>query len=88
MSRLTIYRTRFAALAIGGAAIVSLGALSVSMGDNVSGFAMLAGSGDAPTNTTYTRPSVGAVSMGATATETTPGSMPATTKAVPPPVHS
>lgn len=84
MSRQATYRAKLAALAIGGIATVSLGALSVSMGDNPSGFVVLAGSGNAPANTTYTRPSVGAASMGATATETTPGSMPATTKAVPP----
>lgn len=88
MSRLTTYRTKLAALVVGGAAILSLGTLSVFTGGNPSESVILAGSGNAPANTTYTRPSVGAVSMGATATETTPGSMPATTKAVPPPVHS
>jgi len=45
---------------------------------------MLAGSGDAPTNTVYTQPSVSAATMGATATFTTPSSVPPVTEAVPP----
>jgi hypothetical protein len=45
---------------------------------------MLAGSGDAPTNTVYIQPSVSAMTMGATATFTTPASVEPTTEAVPP----
>jgi len=45
---------------------------------------MLAGSGDAPTNTVYIQPTVSAITMGATATLSTPASVPATTEAVPP----
>jgi hypothetical protein len=43
----------------------------------------LAGSGDAPANTTYVQPSVIAATMGATATWTTPEPTLATDKAVP-----
>lgn len=45
---------------------------------------MLAGSGDAPTNTVYFQPSVSAMTMGATATFTTPATVEPTTEAVPP----
>lgn len=44
----------------------------------------LAGSGDAPTNTVYIQPSVSAMTMGATATFTTPATVEPTTEAVPP----
>ena len=37
-----------------------------------------------PTNTVYTQPSVSAATMGATATFTTPSSVPPVTEAVPP----
>jgi hypothetical protein len=87
MSRPATSRMKLAALAVGGAAVLSLCVLSVSMAQGHSGFVNLAGSGAAPANTTYSRPSVGAASMGATATTTTPGFMPATTKAVPPLKH-
>lgn len=57
----------------GAAAFVTLGALSLGFGqgDTATG-TNLAGSGDAPANTTYTQPSDGAMTMGATATFTTP----------------
>ena len=87
MSRPATSRMKLAAQAVGGAAVLSLGALSVSMGEGHSGFVNLAGCGAAPANTTYSRPSVGAASMGATAMTTTPESMPAITKAVPPLTH-
>jgi hypothetical protein len=45
---------------------------------------MLAGSGDAPTNTVYVQPSQSAMTMGATATFTTPATVEPTTVAVPP----
>jgi len=44
----------------------------------------LAGSGDAPTNTVYVQPSATAMTMGATATFTTPATVEPTTEAVPP----
>jgi hypothetical protein len=44
----------------------------------------LAGSGDAPTNTVYIQPGVPAMTMGATATFTTPTSVEPITEAVPP----
>lgn len=43
----------------------------------------LAGSGDAPTNTTYTQPGVTGMNVGATATMTTPAPTLATSMAVP-----
>jgi hypothetical protein len=57
----------------GAAAFVTLGALSLGFGhqDGTSGI-KLADSGDAPTNTTYAQPTQGAMTMGATATFTTP----------------
>jgi hypothetical protein len=64
------------------AAVFGAGALIVTLDDG--GHAsMLAGSGDAPTNTVYVQPAVSAMNMGATATLTTPSSVPATTEAVP-----
>jgi hypothetical protein len=66
------------ALAVGGALTVAFddgGARQTST---------LAGSGDAPTNTVFVQPTVTAMTMGATATFTTPASVPATTEAVPP----
>lgn len=42
-----------------------------------------AGSGDAPTNTTYVQPAVPAMNQGATATFSPPGTEPATTIASP-----
>ena len=60
--------------------MVVAGALTVAFDGDGSGHAnVLAGSGDAPTNTVYTQPAAPAMTMGATAT-----SMPATTVAVPP----
>jgi hypothetical protein len=67
------------------AAVVGAGVMTVVLDDGGSGHATtLAGSGDAPTNTVYIQPSVSAMTMGATATFTTPASVPATTEAVPP----
>ncbi len=45
---------------------------------------VLAGSGDAPTNTVFVQPVVGAAKMGATVTWTTPAPTPEVEKAVPP----
>jgi hypothetical protein len=71
--------------ACAAAAVVGAGILTVAL-DNGSApqTSTLAGSGDAPSNTVYVQPSVSAMTMGATATFTTPGSAPATTEAVPP----
>ena len=56
-----------------GAAVVVAGALTVAFDGDGSGRAdVLAGSGDAPANTTYSQPTGGAMTMGATATFTTP----------------
>jgi hypothetical protein len=44
---------------------------------------MLAGSGDAPTNTTYTQPAPSAMNVGSTATFSAPPSEPAIASAVP-----
>ena len=70
---------------VGGAAMVLAGALTVAFDGDGSGHGnVLAGSGDAPANTTYVQPSTAAMTMGATATNSTPASVPATTEAVPP----
>ena len=70
---------------LAGAAAVAAAALTVTFDSNDSGQAnVLAGSGDAPTNTVYVQPTGGAMTMGATATFTTPSSVPQVTEAVPP----
>lgn len=60
----------------GAAAFVTLGVLSLGFGhqDATTGI-NLAGSGDAPGNTTYSQPTEGAMTMGVTATFTTPSSV-------------
>ncbi|MCX2710826.1 MULTISPECIES: hypothetical protein [unclassified Mycolicibacterium] len=76
-------RSRRALLGVVGAgALITLGALSAthSAGGPTS---MLAGSGDAPANTTYSSPVVQPANMGATATWTTPATVEPTTMAVP-----
>jgi hypothetical protein len=67
----------------GAAAFVALGAVSLGYGHDGSGPVDLAGSGDAPANTTYVHPSDAAMTMGATATWTAPASIEATAKAIP-----
>jgi hypothetical protein len=67
----------------GAAAFVVLGALSLANGPASPSGVVLAGSGDAPANTTYVQPTDNAMTMGATATMTTPSSIEATAKAVP-----
>jgi len=75
---------RNSGIAVGIGALTVLGALVAgSRADSGAGPADLAGSGDAPANTVYSRPSVPAMNMGATVTELTPASVPATTMAVP-----
>ena len=67
----------------GAAAFVTLGVLSLGYGHGTPSGTDLAGSGDAPANTTYVQPTDNAMTMGATATWTTPTSVEATVKAVP-----
>ncbi|TPG28188.1 hypothetical protein [Mycolicibacterium hodleri] len=67
----------------GAAAFVTLGALSLGYGHASPTGIELAGSGDAPANTTYVQPTDNAMTMGATATWTTPTSVEAIVKAVP-----
>jgi hypothetical protein len=59
----------------GAAAFVSLGVLSLGFGHGDGGGTNLANSGDAPTNTVYIQPTDKAMTMGATATFTTPNSV-------------
>jgi hypothetical protein len=67
------------------AAVVGAGVLTVVLDDGGSGHAStLAGSGDAPTNTMFIQPSVTGMTMGATATFTTPTTVEPTTEATPP----
>jgi hypothetical protein len=68
---------------IGAGALIALGTLSAAYGgiDIKPGPRIFAGSGDAPANTTFVQPVVSAMSQGATATWTTPESVPATTVA-------
>ena len=68
---------------VGAAAFVSLGVLSVGFVHDDSRGVDLAGSGDAPADTTYVQPTGGAMNVGATATWTAPASIEATSKAVP-----
>jgi hypothetical protein len=71
--------------ACAAAAVLGAGALTVALDNSGAGHTtMLAGSGDAPTNTVYVQPSVSAMTMGATATFTTPATVEPTTEAVPP----
>jgi len=67
------------------AAVLGAGVATVVL-DNGGGTqtSTLAGSGDAPSNTVYVQPSVSAMTMGATATFTTPSTVEPTTEAVPP----
>jgi hypothetical protein len=71
--------------ACAAAAVLGAGVLTVALDNSGAGHtSMLAGSGDAPTNTVYVQPSVSAMTMGATATFTTPATVEPTTEAVPP----
>jgi hypothetical protein len=82
--------TRFNRIRVQLLGIVGIGALAalailgvIYGGSHVGAGRALAGSGDAPANTTYVQPSVTAATMGATATWTTPTSIMPTEKAVP-----
>jgi hypothetical protein len=68
---------------VGAGAFITLGALGLGYGhQDVSG-TNLAGSGDAPANTTFVQPTENAMNMGATATWTTPATVEPTPKASP-----
>ena len=72
--------------AIGTLAFAALGTLGALYGGDVgsdTGPRISAGSGSAPVNTVYTQPVVGGMNVGATATMTTPNSVPQVTMAVP-----
>jgi hypothetical protein len=80
-------KTRVRALALlGAAAVVSMAALVTTLGEEPSGSAV-AGSGDAPTNTVYSKPNVPGMTGGATATWEPPGTTEATMSASPPIKH-
>ena len=69
----------------GGCALVALAVLGIHESTTTTDSShVLAGSGDAPTNTVYVQPVVGAAKMGETATWTTPAPTPEVEKAVPP----
>jgi hypothetical protein len=68
----------------GLAAVAAMAALSLAHGESAPTSSTLAGSGDAPANTTYSQPVVAGMNMGATATWATPASTLATSMAVPP----
>jgi hypothetical protein len=69
---------------IGIGALAALAVLGIAYGGSHFGAgSALAGSGDAPANTTYVQPTVTGVTMGATATWTTPSLTVPTGKAVP-----
>lgn len=72
-----------AALALALGAVATMVGLGLGL-DGHTNTSDLAGSGDAPTNTTYRQPVPKVMDMGATATWAAPASMPATTMAVPP----
>jgi hypothetical protein len=70
---------------LAGAAVVVAGALTVAFDGDGSGHAdVLAGSGDAPTNTVFIQPTVAGMTMGATASPpATPASTPEVADAKP-----
>jgi hypothetical protein len=76
---------KLAGAVLAGAAVVAAGALTVTFDSNDSGRAdVLAGSGDAPTNTVFIQPTVAGMTMGATASApATPGTTPEVADAKP-----
>ena len=70
-------------LAFGIASVAAMAAFGLSHGGSVATSSVVAGSGDAPSNTTYTQPAVGAMTQGATATFSAPPSTPSVESAVP-----
>jgi hypothetical protein len=71
-----------AALALG--AVAAMASLTLGHGDPAATPTTLAGSGDAPANTTFTQPVVGGMNMGATATWAAPATTLETPSAAPP----
>jgi hypothetical protein len=71
---------KFIGAVLAGAAVVAAAALTVAFDGHAN---VLAGSGDAPSNTTFSQPAGPAMTMGATATATTPPSAPAVAVASP-----
>jgi len=69
---------------LGLAAVATMAALSLGRGSPAISTTNLAGSGDAPANTTYTQPVEKGMNMGATATWAPPASTLETSMAVPP----
>lgn len=67
----------------GGGAFAVLAITAAVHGLSGSAGIAVAGSGDAPTNTTYVQPTVKGMQLGSTNTATTPPSAPATGAAVP-----
>jgi hypothetical protein len=74
-------RAKRVGLAVGAAAVGAMAALGLTHGASTP--TMLAGSGDAPTNTTYAQPAPSAMNVGSTATFSAPPSEPAIASAVP-----
>ncbi|MDT5110319.1 MAG: hypothetical protein QOJ28_3560 [Mycobacterium sp.] len=74
-------RAKRVGLAFGVPAVAAMAALGLNHGASTP--TMLAGSGDAPTNTTYTQPAPSAMNVGSTATFSAPPSEPAIESAVP-----
>jgi hypothetical protein len=74
---------KLAGAVVGAGAVVALGALAVTLDRDGSGPANLAGSGHAPTNSVFVQPTGANMNMGATATTTTPPTVPAVASAKP-----
>jgi hypothetical protein len=74
-------RAKRVGLAVGAAAVGAMAALGLTHGAATP--TMLAGSGDAPSNTTFTQPVPSAMNVGSTATFSAPPSEPAIASAVP-----
>jgi hypothetical protein len=76
-------RARRVGLTLGVAAVGALAALGLGHGGSAPTHTMVAGSGDAPTNTTYSQPAVGGMNVGSTSKWTPPDTEPAIASAVP-----
>ena len=68
---------------VGAGAFVGVGTLALVTGHDGAPTAVVAGSGDAPTNTMYVQPTDSIMTLGATATWTTPTSVEPSPRAVP-----
>jgi hypothetical protein len=63
--------------------VAAMAALGFSHSEPSPTSTMVAGSGDAPSNTTYTQPAVSGMNVGSTATFSAPPSEPSVSSAVP-----